>query len=228
MLTLDIVQRALPANLKKTATQALVDELNNLSLDPELAEAIRDNFISYSKVLQEGRFKTEDYVNAIKYVSFKLMGDSNQDAYFKTFPQRYQALMTKGATAQEVSAYVSMYAKGKLVNLILEQSLVPTWVLNADIHQKAVNQLATLMTSARSEMVQMQAANAILTHLKKPEAVGPLINIDMREQSGINELRDTLGKLAAQQKALIEKGVPTKEIAAQSIIDIEPVETKTK
>lgn len=226
MLTLDIVQRALPSHLKRTVTQNLVDELNNIDKDPEIAATIRENFISYTKVLQEGRFKTDDYLNAVKYASFKLMGDSNQDAYFKTFPQRHHALVAKGATPQEISAYVSMYAKGKLVNLILEQTLVPTWVLNADVYQKAINCLATEMSTARSEMVRVQAANAILTHLKKPEAVGPLINIDIGNQTGINELRDTLSQLAKTQKELIEKGVSTKEIAAQSIVDAEVVESK--
>jgi hypothetical protein len=226
MLTLDIVQRALPSHLKRTVTQNLVDELNNIDKDPEVAATIRENFISYTKVLQEGRFKTDDYLNAVKYASFKLMGDSNQDAYFKTFPQRHHALVAKGATPQEISAYVSMYAKGKLVNLILEQTLVPTWVLNADVYQKAINCLATEMSTARSEMVRVQAANAILTHLKKPEAVGPLINIDIGNQTGINELRDTLSQLAKTQKELIEKGVSTKEIAAQSIVDAEVVESK--
>lgn len=226
MLTLDIVQRALPSHLKRTVTQNLVDELNNIDKDPEVAATIRENFISYTKVLQEGRFKTDDYLNAVKYASFKLMGDSNQDAYFKTFPQRHHALVARGATPQEISAYVSMYAKGKLVNLILEQTLVPTWVLNADVYQKAINCLATEMSTARSEMVRVQAANAILTHLKKPEAVGPLINIDIGNQTGINELRDTLSQLAKTQKELIEKGVSTKEIAAQSIVDAEVVESK--
>jgi hypothetical protein len=226
MLTLDIVQRALPSHLKRTVTQNLVDELNNIDKDPEIAATIRENFISYTKVLQEGRFKTDDYLNAVKYASFKLMGDSNQDAYFKTFPQRHHALVARGATPQEISAYVSMYAKGKLVNLILEQTLVPTWVLNADVYQKAINCLATEMSTARSEMVRVQAANAILTHLKKPEAVGPLINIDIGNQTGINELRDTLSQLAKTQKELIEKGVSTKEIAAQSIVDAEVVGVK--
>lgn len=223
MITLDQVTRALPANLKKSATQSLVDELNNISTDPEIAAAIRDNFMSYTKVLVDGRFKTEDYLNAVKFVSFKLMGYSNQDSYFRTFPQRHQALVARGADPQEISAYVSMYAKGKLVNLILEQSLVPTWVLNQDTYQKAINCLATEMTTARSEMVRVQAANAILTHLKKPEAAGPLINIDMRENSGVNELRDMLGKLAQQQKSMIEQGIPTKTIAAQALIEAEVV-----
>lgn len=223
MLTVDLVARALPANLKKSATQSLVDQLNNISNDPEIAESIRENFLSYTKVLQEGRFKTEDYLNAVKFVSFKLMGYSNQDAYFRTFPQRHAALVARGADAQEISAYVSMYAKGKLVNLILEQTLVPTWVLNQDVYQKAINVLASEMTTARSEMVRVTAANSILTHLAKPKEAGPLINLDMRETSGVNELRDMLGKLAQQQKSLIEHGTSTRDIAAQPIIEVEAV-----
>lgn len=219
MLTADLIARALPANLKKSVTQNLVDQLNNVATDPEIAEAIRDNFISYTKVLSEGRFKTDDYLHAVKFVSYKLMGYSNQESYFRTFPQRHQALVARGADPQEIAAFVSMYAKGKLVNLIMEQTLVPTWVLNQDIHQKAINALARLMSTAKSEMVQATAANSLLTHLAKPKEAGPLINIDMREQSGINELRDTLVKLAQQQKSLIESGVPTKEIAAQSIVE---------
>jgi hypothetical protein len=221
MLTVDQVARALPANLKKSATQSLVDQLNNLGTDPDIAEAIRENFLSYTKVLQEGKFKPEDYLYAVKFVSFKLMGYSNQDAYYRTFPQRHAALVARGADPQEISAYVSMYAKGKLVNLILEQTLVPTWVLNQDIYQKAINTQADLMVNAHSEMVRMQAANSILTHLAKPKEAGPLINLDMRENSGVNELREMLGKLANQQRALIEEGMATREIAAQPIVEVE-------
>lgn len=223
MLTTEQIARVLPSHLKKAATQNLTDQLNNISSDPEIAEAIRDNFLSYTKVLGEGRFKAEDYLNAVKYVSFKLMGYTNQDAYFRTFPQRHQALLAKGANAQEISAYVSMYAKGKLVNLILEQTLVPTWVLNQDIYQKAINQLAHEMVAAPSSMVRVQAATAILTHLAKPKEAGPLVNINMAETSGVNELRDMLGKLAKQQKDLIQQGVPTKEIASQALIETEAV-----
>jgi hypothetical protein len=224
MLTVDLVARALPANLKKAATQELVDQLNNVAKDPEMAEAIRENFLTYSKVLIEGRFKTEDYLNAVKFVSYKLMNYSNLDAYVRAFPQRYAALMARGADPQEISAYVSMYAKGKLVNLILEQTLIPTWVLNQDVYQKAINTQARLMIGAKSEMVQQMAANSLLTHLARPKETLPSVNIDMRETSGVNELRDALVKLAKQQQTMIEKGASTKEIASQTIIDAETVD----
>lgn len=218
MLTLQQVTHALPANLKNNVTQQLVDNINNCVADPIMAEAIKDNFLSYTQVLSEGKFKTEDYLSAVMYVSFKLMGMTNQDAYARTFPARYRTLLNNGTSAKDISSYVSMYNKGRLVNLILEKSLIPTWVLNQHIYQKAINVQADLMSNANSEMVRMQAANSILTHLAKPKEVGPLINLDLREGSGLNELKATLTQLAQQQRDLIGQGVTTKSIADQGLV----------
>lgn len=219
-LTVDQVEKALPANLKNAATQSLVDQINNIVSDPLVAEQVRNNFISYTSVLKEGKFKTEDYLHAVTYVSFKLMGMSNQDAYFRTFPHRHAALVAKGTTSKDIAAYVSAYNRGKLVNLILEQSLVPTWVLNQDLYQKALNTQADLMINAQSEMVRTTAANSILTHLQKPKEAGPLINLDMRETSGMNELKDMLTALALKQREAIQGGnLTTQDIADQKIIE---------
>lgn len=218
MLTLQQVAHALPPNLKNNVTQQLVDNINNCVADPVMAEAIKDNFLSYTQVLSEGKFKTEDYLSAVIYVSFKLMGMSNQDAYARTFPARYRTLLNNGTSAKDISSYVSMYNKGRLVNLILEKSLIPTWVLNQHIYQKAINVQADLMSNANSEMVRMQAANSILTHLVKPKEVGPLINLDLRESSGLNELKATLTQLAQQQRDLISNGITTKQIADQGLV----------
>lgn len=226
MLTVDVVVKALPANLKSAATQQFVDQINNIVTDPIIAEQVRENFISYTKVLQEGKFKTEDYLHAVTYVSYKLMGYSNQDAYFRTFPQRHQQLVAKGTSSKDIAAYVSAYNKGKLVNLILEQTLVPSWVLNQDAYQKAINTQVELMQNAQSELVRTQAANSLLTHLAKPKEVGPLINFDMRENSGMNELRDLLSKVAEKQQEAIRGGTSTKDIANQTIIEGEAEEVR--
>lgn len=219
MLTVAMVAQALPITLRSAVDQALVDKINNITSDPVMAEHVRDNFISYTKVLADGRFKTEDYLHAVTYVSFKLMGMTNQDAYFRTFPQRHSALVAKGTSQKDISAYVSAFNKGKLVNLIMEQTLVPTWVLNQDVYQKAINVQAELMVSANSEMVRMQAANSILTNLAKPKEAGPLINIDMTENAGMVELRELMMQVAKKQVEAIENGASTKEIAGQRIIE---------
>lgn len=221
MLTLEQVQRAVPSNLKNSVDQPLVDQINNIIADPLIAEQVRNNFISFTGVLRDGKFKTEDYLNAVVYVSHKLMGDSNQDAYFKTFPARHAALVAKGTTPKDISAYVSAYHRGKLVGMILEQSFTPVWILNRDIYQSAINTQADLMVNAASEKVRCDAANSILTHLAKPKEVGPTINFDVKESAGMDELKNAMVKLANQQQLAIENGFNIKSIAAQDIIDIE-------
>ena len=226
-ITKELVARALPGNLKSAATDQLADMINQISADPLIAEQIRENFLSYASVLKEGKFKVEDYLNAVAYCSYKLMGDSNQDAYFKTFPQRYANLVAAGRTPKEISAYVAAYAKGQLVNKIMEQTLVPSWVLNQHMYQAALNTQFKLMTNEDvSPKVRSDAADSLLTHLAKPKEAGPLINIDMGETSGMNELKDALARMAQQQQTLINAGVSTKEIAAQDIVDVTPKENQ--
>ena len=223
MLTRAEVQRALPDTSKFTVTQQMVDHLNMIGQDPLLLENLRDNFVSYTSVLQDGRYKAEDYVTAVTYCTFKLMGMSNQDAYMHTFPKRHATLVAAGKTKKEISAYVAAYSKGKLVQAILEQSLVPVWLLNQETYQRAINVQADLMMNAQSEMVRTTAANSILTHLAKPKEVVAKISLDTTESSGMNELREAMTKLAQQQQDLIRNGVSPKEIAGQRIIEGEKV-----
>lgn len=217
-LTKQQVINALPSNFKNSVTQELVDTINNLTQDDLLAQSFRENFISYSGVMKDGKFKTSDYINAIQYVTYKHMGYSNKDAYFKTFPNRQAELVARGTSEKDISAYVSAYHRGKLVNLIMEQSLVPVWIVNQDNYQKAINVQVELMTTAVSEKVRCDAANSILTHLAKPKEASTSINIDMRESSGLTDLKNTLQALAEKQIEAIQGGTPTKEIAGSTLI----------
>lgn len=219
-LTLAEVEKAVPANLKNMISQAFVDQINNIAADPELAETIRNNFVSFTSVMKDGKFKIEDYLNAVTYVSFKLMGYTNQDAYCRTFPARYQALVARGALSKDISAYVSAYNKNKLVNLIYEQTAIPTWVLNQDLYQRAINVQADLMTTAMSEKVRTEAANSLLTHLKKPDKDFQ-ISLDVKENSGITELKNALRDMALAQGSAVASGVPIKQIANSPIIELE-------
>lgn len=224
MLTIEEVESALPSHLKVNISQEMVDALNNLSSDPEAARNMRENFISYTHVMRDGRFKLGDYVDAVAYVSYKLMGYSNQDAYMRTHPDRYQAMVAVGRSNKEISAYVSAYNKNKLVNLIMEQSLIPTWVLNQDMYQEALNQQYFLMKNANSEKVQTDAANSILTHLKKPESKKVELEIGVKSNSGLEEMKRSMVEMAELQRSMIENGVSTKSVAHARIIDAEVIE----
>lgn len=219
MLTKEEVQAAVPSHVRVNVSQELVDTLNNVSSDPEFARTIRENFISYTGVLKDGKFKIEDYLSAVAYVSYKLMGFSNKDSYARTFPLRYQGLVARGASDKDISAYVAAYNKNKLVNIILDQSLIPVWVLNQDAYQAAINTQVDLMKNANSELVRTQAANSILTHIKRPEKQQVELSIGEVETAGMKDLREMLSQLATQQRDLIGKGVPTKEIAHQKLVN---------
>lgn len=220
MLTQNELKEALPIHLKTAATQELADAVNNVTTDPDFNRNFRENFVSYTSVLMEGKFRIPEYINAVTYVSLKLLGFTNQESYKRTFAQRYQKLVARGADEKEISAYVSAYNKTKLVNLILEQTLVPTWVLNQEIYQRAINTQAELMLNANSEKVRCEAANSILTHLKRPEKQQVEINLGIQDNSGMRELNETLTKLAETQRDLIAQGVKTKDIAHQDIMAI--------
>lgn len=217
MITVDELRQCLPAALKGTANQELADKINQLAGDPDVGEQIARNFVTLSSVLTQGRYKLDDYMYAVQYVSFKLMGLTNKEAYMHTFPQRYQRLVAKGASDKDISAYIAGYNKGKLVGALLEQAAIPTWVLNQGVYQEAINHQYHLMKNANSEKVQAEAANSLLTHLKRPETKQFDVAIEVKETDGMRELKDMLTGLAEAQIKAIEEGASTKTIAHQNI-----------
>ena len=225
-LTLDQFKQALPDKVKKSLNQELIDQINTTLGDPELYESYRDNLVSYTKVMSDGKFKISSYIDAVRYVSHKLMGCTNIDAYTKTFPDKYTRFMAQGVAAKDIASYVTAYNKSKLVNLIFEQTLIPSYVLNQDLYQKALNVQAELMTTANSEKVRCDAANSLLTHLKMPETQKVELEIGVREDSSIAALRATTLELARQQRLMVESGAMNAQEVAHGklVIDAEFVE----
>ena len=208
-LSIDVLRKSLPDKYKATVSQELLDTINDTLDDPDLFETYRDNFISYTSVLNDGRFKVTDYLNAVKYCTQKLMGKTNTDAYMVTFPDRYQSMLNRGLSSKDMSSIISVYNKSKLVNNILEQSLIPSWVINQDLYQKAINIQADLMMTASSEKVRSDAANSLLTHLKPPETKKVELDIGLKQGNEIDQLRDVLAQLTSQQRQMIQTGVVT-------------------
>lgn len=221
MLTKETIQKVLPSNLKNVVTDNFVALVNNASQDPQLAEEIRNNFLSYTRVMQDGKYKTEDYLNAVTYVTHRLHECTAQEAYIKTFPQRYQALVAKGVSSKDLAAYVSGYAKGKLVNAIMEQTLIPLHVFNVDVRQKAINRLVELMMTSKSDKVAADSANSLLVHLAEPKLAAPAVNINIGENSMMADMKATIEGLAKAQLNFIKQGGSTREIAESTIIDVE-------
>lgn len=215
-LTVDVLKKSLPSKYKRNVNDDLLEHINTILDHPELYDDYRNNFLTYISVIQDGKYKLDDYLNAIKYCTHKLMGESNIDSFVKTFPNRYQSMIAKGYTAKEMSAHVAMYNKNKLVNTILEQSMIPTWVLNQDLYQKAINVQADLMLNAMSEKVRSDAANSLLVHLKPPEVKKVELDVGIKQNDEIEALRNITAELASQQRRMIEAGVITAKQNAET------------
>lgn len=221
LLTKKQLQEIVPTTQRPSITDKLVESINTISQDPIQAENIRENIIKYSKVLYEGQFRINDYINAVKYSSFKLMGYSNEESYARTFPDRYAILRARGASKKDISAYVSMYHKNAVVTKILEKAYIPVWLLNSDYFQQALEVNVTIMKDETvSPKVRVEAANSVMTQLQRPKEATLNVNVNDNSDTSMKEMKDLLVQLAATQRnKIIEGELTPQEVAEMKIIN---------
>jgi len=215
-LTMDQLQACVPKKWRHNVTEDMITLINSES-DEDFRQVYKENLLSFADVIQTGKYKMTQYVDAVKFVSFKLLGDTNLMAYAKVFPDRYQRQVTKGTPSKNIASFATAFNKTDLVHKILERTLVPVHILNMDIHQEAINTQAELMRSARSETVRQKAAECLIMQLKAPETAKIEIGVNYSNDS-IDELRETTRALAQQQMRLIKSGAVTAEAMAHSDI----------
>lgn len=218
-MTVEQFRMALPDKMKKSINQELIDRINLTLSNPAEFEQYREGLLSYTKVMQDGKFKIETYLEAVKYISHKLMGCSNIEAFMKTFPDKYQDWVSSGVAAKDIASYVSAYNKGKLVNLIFEQTIIPVHVLNMDMYQRALNEQFNLGLTAQSEKVRADALNSVLQQLRPPEVKKVELDIAVKENDAIATLRETTMALAeAQRKAIASGAINAQDAAHQKLV----------
>lgn len=220
-LTVEALREVMPKRQKRNITPGLVDKLNKLVADPEERAYFLDNLQGYCHVLQDPHVKLESYIFAVKYVSYKMMGMTNQDAWIKTFPDRYQRLVNIQKTGSHLRATVSGYNKNKIVVDVYTQAMIPVYVANADVFQKAVMTQAELMTDVSvSDKVRSDAANSLMTHLKPPETKKLELAVAITEDDSLRQMRGAITELAIAQRDNIKLGVSDAErIAGAKLID---------
>lgn len=227
-LTIEEIKSTLPIKLQSAVTQSLVDKLNAINSNvPEAADSIKENFLTFHDVLSEGKYKIQDYLNAVVYVSFKLMGKTNRDAYRITFPDRFKRMKDNKTPDKDIDSIISAYNRNRLVNKVYEKTIIPSWILNQDAYQEAINTQVFLMKNAQSERVKAMAADSILNHLKRPDNVAQAqLNINVNTNSVLDDVLKNMQDLAKTQQELIKnRQASPKEIAEQRIvIDVEPEE----
>jgi hypothetical protein len=98
--------------------------------------------------------------------------------------------------------------------------MIPFHVFNQDARQKALQTQVELMTTARSEKVRSDAANSVLTHTKGPDEAKLEIDVNVKQDSAIDDLRRATMKLVQAQSGSIAEGdFNAQQVAHSKIID---------
>ena len=227
-LTKEQLAGAVPdKRFRRHITDEVVAVINS-EPDSELRRVYRDNTLSFASVLSTGKYSLAAYVNAVKFVSLKLLGDKSSTAYSKVFPDRYQTLVDKGTSPSQIASFADNYGKTGLITKIMEQTLVPTHILNAGVYQEAINVQAELMHTAKSEMVRQKAAETLISNLTAPAIAKVELEVNYNNDV-VEDLRATTKALAKQQLKMILNGQSSaKEVAHSEILARKvnkPVET---
>ncbi len=220
MIILDELVEALPKKHKKNVTAKTVRVLNRMIEDDTFREHYANNLITYTSVLQEGRFKLTDYFNAVMFVSYKTQGLSNFKAYNKVFKDKCDDILRNGQDKNKIDkiqSYASMYNKTKLVSLIYEQSLIPDYIMYASARHKAIAKQVSLLDS-NNDFVAQKAADSLMNHLKAPEESKLTLNVPTQDTGVISELSEAISNLSKQQALAIQNQETTIDTIAESTI----------
>lgn len=221
MITSEQLELALGSK-RNWASQELVTTLNTLETDG--ADLVRENWLTHANVLREGTYSLDQYTTAIKYVSLKQMGHTNQQAYSIALAERYQELVAKGYDDQRISSHVSAYHKGALVQKLLAQSTVPLYMLYQDEAHKAIKTLVQIMTEANASFkTRAEAADKLLTHIKRPEAAKIELEVSNKQSDGMTELATMMRDLAQKQLNAIAEGGNVRTVANLPLNKREPI-----
>lgn len=186
-----------------------------------------DNFMSYLGVLKESGCTLSAYSDAVRYCSYRLLGESKVESYKRAFPDRVEKFIRlyggdEELLGKKIRQNADAYNRNKIVCEVIGQSLVPNWIVNAGYNQEALNKLVEIIRddSIKNGMVKVKACEAILEATKRPEVIEQRIRIE--GSSGLNEemeeLREITERLSKGLREEIERGKGLKEVSEIELV----------
>ena len=223
-LSVEKVRASVPRTFRDNITEDFLEKLEEAMKDPEAGRIMKDNFLTYSKVLEEfnGTIKIWDYVYAIKFISYKLLGYTLTEAFTRVFPNRVEKLVQEGSE-RRIASLAKHYNQNKLVNKIYQQTMIPSYVLNAPLFQEALDTLAEMIRDDNVRgMAKVKACETILSYTKPPEVTKAEVEVKVSRDSTIDELRDIAERFSKDMQKAISNGQITATEAIESdIINID-------
>ena len=227
LMEVDTFKKIYPRKVNQETAEQCVQMINDSiqGMDFLMREHYRDTLISVFDILDgsSGKYKFTDYLNAVKFVTYKLSGHTDVRAYAMTFPDRVDRMAQEKVPTSHLYVYASGYAKNKLVVDIQSKLIVPTHILFQDVFHQAVKVQASIMNDdSVAPKVRVEAANSLMTHLKQPEIKKAELQVTTSDSGVIGQLADALSNLSKGHQELLTQGKTTlKDISEATIIEVE-------
>ena len=218
-LTLDEVKKLIPSNYRGIITPKLVDNINETLLASSTGSDLKEHIVGFADVLADGRYSIQQYVSAVQYVHFRLMEFSAVKAYRKSHNASYQKwVKVEKLNKKQIKGRVSSYNRGKLVQSLFAQCMIPAHQLFQDYYYKAIKRQSELMTDPNG-IVAQRAADSLMTHLAPPPETEGVLDVGSAGAGIVKELFANFALLADKQSKAIEKGeVTPKELIQANLV----------
>lgn len=225
-VTVEELKILYPVKVAGKVLEQAAEILNTATEDMDyvMAKEFRDNCLSFIDILKNSKSRVSfaDYVNACKFATFKLAGNTDVRAYALTFPDRIRRMERDKVPNSHLYQYASIYSKNKTVVEVMAKLVVPTHIMFQDIFHQAVKVQSELMLDNKiSPKVRSDAANSLMTHLKTPEVKQAELKVDVQGSGAIEQLAEALGSLSGKQSEMLKEGrYSLKDIREATIIEV--------
>lgn len=217
------LKRFLPKNKQHLATDKIVKLLQDPLDSSNIQEFIVENFINYTDLLKDSSaFGLKEYINAVRFASHRMLGDTWLDCYKKTFPERYDAHLAEGKSLDALRARADGFSRTKLVQSILSRGYIAPYILNQPLFQQALNTAASIMLDEdTSAIARVQAAKTVLEYTKAPEVQKLQMDIGIKASDELVQLEETMNRFAEMIYTGIHSGkISSKDAIESKIIDV--------
>lgn len=220
----DILRNSVPESYRRGINKATLVMVAESLESPEEMEIFKENFITFSSVLSGNtNYSLQQYIDAVKYVSFKLMGLKNIECYARTFPERMLRLRREGKSEKDITAYVSGYNTSQLITRLMAQSVIPIHILNQGAVQEAINAQLAIIHHSKNDLAVVKAADSLLNHCKPPVETKMSLDINTADKDALSALVEATRNLAKSQRTDVLNNTRTVRDVAEDPLFRPPV-----
>jgi hypothetical protein len=224
-ITTDELIRRFPAK-KATITDEVVDMINAANNDPEFnGDEFIENMMTYQNIMYNNSGSMVEYINALKFCAYLESDVNNYTEAYKRARANDEFVIARanantGSTEyKELTAAASRYRKTPMVRDILTQAEMPLYLMFQGARYSAVAKLVDEMDSAAFSKDRINAAKAILEHVKPPENMKIELDVGVKQDSIIDRYENMINDLVAHQQEAIANGGDLHEVTNISIIN---------